>query len=108
MAMVKRFEIYLVNLDEEISDDPKNTRPALVISPNEMNRHLEHVIIAPIASTKLTYPTRVSVQFLNSERYVILDQIRSVETARLVKKVGEAEKGSQKAILDRLAELFAE
>lgn len=106
--MVKRFEIYLVNLDEEISDDPKNTRPALVISPDEVNRHLEYVLIAPISSTKMKYPTRVSIQFLNSERAVILDQIRSVETARLVKKVGEADKASQKAILDRLAELFAE
>ena len=106
--MVKRFEIYLVNLDEEISDDPKNTRPALVISPDEVNRHLDYVLIAPISSTKMKYPTRVLIQFLNSERAVILDQIRSVETARLVKKVGEADKGSQKAILDRLAELFAE
>jgi len=106
--MVKRFEIYLVNLDSEVSDDPKNTRPAVVISPDEMNRFLENVLIAPISSTKLKYPTRVAIQFLNSERAVILDQIRSVEIERLVKKVGEVDERSQKAILDRLAELFAE
>ncbi len=106
--MVKRFEIYLVNLDAEISDDPRNTRPAMIISPDEMNRHLEYVLIAPISSTKLKYPTRVPIQFLNSERAIILDQIRSVETARLVKKVGEADKASQKATLNMLAELFAE
>ncbi len=108
MAMVKRFEIYLVNLDEEVSDDPKNTRPALVISPNEMNDHLENVLIAPISSTKLKYPTRVPIQFLNSERAVILDQIRSVETMRLTKKVGEADKESKKAVVSKIAEMFAE
>ena len=106
--MVTRFEVYLINLDERLSDDAKNTRPAVVISPDELNRHVETVIIAPISSTNARYPTRVPIQFLNNERFVILDQIRTVERARLVKKIGDIDKGSQTAIAEKLAELFAE
>ena len=65
------------------------------------------MIIAPIASTNARYPTRVPVEFLNSERFVILDQIRTVDKARLVKKIGEISGPSQQTILDRLTELFA-
>ena len=107
MAMVSRFDVFLVNLDASPGDDAKNTRPGVVISPDEMNRNVEHVIVAPIASTNARYPTRVAVDFLNSERFVILDQIRTVDKARLVKKIGEIPGSSQEVILDRLAELFA-
>lgn len=105
--MVNRFNVFLVNLDSEPSDDPKNTRPGVVVSPDELNRNVDHVIIAPLASTNARYPTRVAVEFLNSERSVILDQLRTVDKARLVKKIGDIPEGSQNAILDRLAEMFA-
>jgi len=106
--MVNRFDVYLINLDERISDDPKNTRPAVVISPDEANRNLGHVTIAPLSSTNAKYPTRVPVDFLNSERFVILDQIRTVELARLVKKIGEIDSASARSITDVLLEYFAE
>jgi mRNA interferase MazF len=106
--MVSRFEVYLVNLDPEITADPKNTRPSVVISPNEVNRNLDTAIIAPLATTKMEYPTRVPVEFLNGRRHVILDQIRSVDQARLVKKIGEIEEASRPSIVERLQELFAE
>ena len=105
--MVNRFDVFLVNLDPSPSDDAKNTRPGVVVSPDEMNRNVGHVIIAPLASTEVKYPTRVSVEFLNSERMVILDQIRTVDKERLVKKIGEIGEASHGAILDRLCELFA-
>ena len=105
--MVNRFEVYLVNLDPAPSDDAKNTRPGVVVSPNEMNRNVDHVIIAPLASTNARYPTRVPVEFLNGERMVILDQIRTVDKDRLVKKIGEIGESAQDAIIDRLCELFA-
>ena len=73
--MVSRFDVFLINLDASLSGDAKNTRPGVVISPDEVNRNVEHVIIAPIASTKARYPTRVAVDFLNSERFVILDRL---------------------------------
>lgn len=106
--MVNRFDVFLINLDEKPSDDARNTRPAVVVSPDELNRNVETVIIAPLASTNAKYPTRVSVNFLNSERYVILDQIRTVDKPCLVKKIGEIEKPARRKILDQLAELFAE
>ena len=105
--MVSRYEVYLINLDEVPSDDPKNTRPAVVVSPDELNRHVETVIIAPLSSTRAKYPTRVPVEFLNETRYVILDQIRTVDSSRLVKKIGELEKEARAAITDRLLELFS-
>ena len=106
--MVSRFDVYLVNLDVELGKDAKNTRPCVVISPDEMNRHVQNVIVAPISASGSVYPTRIKVSFLNRERAIILDQIRTVDKIRLVKKVGEVEKAEQKAILDRLQELFAE
>jgi len=106
--MVNRFEVYLINLDDRITDDPKNSRPAIVISPNEANHNLGHVTIAPLSATNAKYPTRVPIDFLNSQRFAILDQIRTVEHARLVKKIGELDAASAKSITDVLLEYFAE
>jgi mRNA interferase MazF len=106
--MVKRFEVYLVNLDDEPSKDAKNTRPAVVISPDEMNRNIGHVIIAPISSPTAKYPTRISVELLNNERSIVLDQIRTVDKDRLVKKIGDIGKAARGKTLDRLQEMFAE
>jgi mRNA interferase MazF len=105
--MVSRFEVYLVNIDAESSNDAKNTRPCVVISPDEMNRNISTVIIAPLSTPK-SYPTRVPVSFLNSERVVVLDQIRTIDNVRLVKKIGEIEKDERSEILKRLADMFAE
>lgn len=105
--MVSRYDVFLINLDERPSADPKNSRPAVVVSPDELNRHVETVIIAPLSSTRAKYPTRVPVDFLNETRYVILDQIRTVDRDRLVKKIGELEKEARAAVTDRLLELFS-
>lgn len=106
--MVERFAVYLVNLDPQPSKDPKNTRPAVVISPDELNRNIASVIVAPLASTNAEYPTRIAVDFLNGRRFVILDQIRTVDKTRLVKKIGEIDGAVRKSIVDKLQELFAE
>jgi len=106
--MVNRFEVYLVNLDAEPLKDAKNTRPCVIISPDEINRNLSSVIIAPLSALTTRYPTRIPIRFLNGERMIVLDQIRTVDKARLVKPIGEVEIHQRKAILDRLAELFAE
>jgi len=105
--MVKRFDVYLINLDERPSKDAKNTRPAVVISPDELNRNIDSVIVAPISSTNAVYPTRVPVDFLNSRRYVILDQIQTVDSNRLVKKVGELDASAQESVTELLLEMFA-
>lgn len=106
--MVKRFDVFLINLDEAPSDDPKNTRPGVVVSPDELNRYLDHVLIAPLSSTTAKYPTRMPADFLNARRYLILDQIRSVDKSRLVKKIGELDKKTRKGALELLHEMFAE
>lgn len=106
--MVNRFDVYLVNLDAVPGKDAKNTRPCVVISPDEMNKNIQNVIVAPLSSVGGAYPTRITVSFLNAERAVILDQIRTVDKIRLVKKVGEIERPERKIVLDRLQELFAE
>ena len=106
--MVSRFDIYLVNLDAEVSKNAKNTRPCLVVSPDAMNRNLPHVIVAPVSSPPNGYPTRIAIELLGSKRAVVLDQMRAVDAARLVKKIGEADASVRQEILDRLNELFAE
>jgi mRNA interferase MazF len=106
--VVNRFDVYLVNLDVQVSKDAKNTRPCVVISPDEMNRNIGNVIIAPLSAATAKYPTRVSVNFLGSERAIILDQIRTVDKERLVKKIGVIEKEVQRETLERLQELFAD
>lgn len=105
--MVNRFDVFLINLDPVVSEDAKNTRPGVVVSPDEMNRNVDHVIVAPLSSTNAKYPTRVPVEFLNSERMVILDQIRTVDKERLVKKIGEIGELSRDHVIERLGEMFA-
>jgi mRNA interferase MazF len=106
--MVKRFEVYLVNLDPQPSDDARNTRPCVIVSPDEMNRNITNVIVAPLTSTDKKYPTRIQTNFLNGERTIVLDQIRTVDRIRLVKKIGEIDEAAGKAALERLQEMFAE
>ena len=107
--MVERFDVYLVNLDANPTGDAKNTRPCVIVSPDEMNKHIQSVIIAPLSSPNgRSYPTRISVNFLNNERSVVLDQIRTIDKERLVKRVGQID-GTEKAeIIKCLADMFAE
>lgn len=106
--MVDRFDVFLINLDPSPSADAKNTRPAVIISPDEINHNIHSVIIAPLSSSRAPYPTRVPVNFLNNDRFVVLDQVRTVEKTRLVKKIGEIDPAARPQILSTLAELFAE
>ncbi|NNE97560.1 MAG: type II toxin-antitoxin system PemK/MazF family toxin [Pyrinomonadaceae bacterium] len=108
MAMVNRFEIYLFNLESDPSGEAKNTRPCVVVSPNEMNKHIESVIIAPISSANRDYPTRVGFDFLDKKRAVVLDQLRTVEKDRLVKRIGEIKGITREKVLSVLQELFAQ
>ena len=108
MAVVNRFDVFLVDLDPQPTGDPKNTRPAVIISPDEMNRHVQTVLIAPLASVRTHYPTRVQVEFLNDRRFIVLDQITSVDKQRLAKKIGEIDGPTRSKTIEVLAELFAE
>ena|SRR3712207_6771802 len=106
--VAKRFDVYLINLDPTIGKEIKKTRPCLVISPDEMNDHISSVIIAPMTTKGRSYPTRISCRFEGKECQIVLDQIRTVDKARLIKKLGRISSETQKAVLTLLAEMFAE
>ena len=76
--MVNRFDVYLVNLDAEPSKAAKNTRPCVVISPNEINHNIAGVIVAPLTAATTKYPTRISANFLNGDRVIVLDRGRII------------------------------
>ncbi len=108
MAMVKRFEVYLVNLDPTMGSEIQKTRPCAIVSPDEMNRHIQTVIVAPMTTKSRKYPTRVDCKFKGKKGQIVLDQIRTIDKARLVKKLGELTEDTQKEVLRVLAEMFAE
>lgn len=106
--VVRRFDIFLVNIDPTIGSEIQKTRPCLVISPDEMNRHITTVIVAPMTTKGQAYPTRIVCQFQGKDGQIVLDQIRTVDKTRLVKYLGTINPDEQKAILDILAEMFAD
>lgn len=104
---VSRFEVHLVGLDPTIGAEIRKTRPCLVISPDEMNRHLRTAIVAPMTTKGRAYPTRVACRFRGKPSQVVLDQIRTVDTARLVRRLGVVDRTTQAAVLRTLGEMFA-
>ena len=106
--VVKRFEVYLINLDPTIGREIKKTHPCLIISPDEMNRHLGTAIVAPMTTKGHEYPGRVACRFQGKNGEIVLDQIRTVDKARLAKRLGQISTSAQKEVLSILAEMFAE
>lgn len=102
-----RDEIWLVSLDPTEGAEMRKTRPCLVISPDEMNRHLRTVFIAPMTTAERPYPTRVSLTFQGKHGQVALDQIRAVDRQRLVRKIGKASSATAHAVSAVLTEMFA-
>jgi mRNA interferase MazF len=82
---IKQYDIVLVNLDLTVGSEIKKTRPCAVISPNEMNKYLSTVIIAPMTSQSKPYPTRVKVMHDNKNGWIVLDQIRTIDRQRIIK-----------------------
>ena len=104
---VARFEVHRVNLDPSEGSEIRKTRPCLVISPDEMNRHIRTVIVAPMTTTGRPYPTRVACRFQGKNGQVVLDQLRTVDRGRLVQKLGRLDKRTGAKVLNLLQELFA-
>lgn len=102
-----RDEIWLVSLDPTQGSEMRKTRPSLVISPDEMNRHLRTVLIAPMTTVERPYPTRVSLTFQGKRGQVALDQIRAVDRQRLVRRIGKASSATAQAVSGVLIEMFA-
>ncbi|MCG9892744.1 MAG: type II toxin-antitoxin system PemK/MazF family toxin [Thermosynechococcaceae cyanobacterium MS004] len=105
--VVKRFDVYLISLDPRIGRKIQKTRPCVVISPDEMNRTISTVIIAPMIIKGRAYPTRVECQLQDKDGQIVLDQLRTVNKNRLLKKLGQLQTSEQETVLSVLAELFA-
>jgi len=105
---VKRGEIWLVNLDPTIGSEIKKTRPCVIVSPPELNQHLRTVMVAPMTSKGFAAPFRVPVTHAGTKGLIVLDQLRSVDKQRLVKKSGQVSAKTVETVLKTLQELFAE
>jgi mRNA interferase MazF len=103
----KRFEVYLINLDPTIGSEIKKTRPCVIISPDEMNRNIATVIIAPLTSKLRNYPTRIPCRVKGKQGQIVLDQIRTVDKIRLIKKIDFLKKTVQTKTLTVLNEMFS-
>jgi mRNA interferase MazF len=105
---VARFDVYLINLDPTVGREIKKTRPCLIISPDEMNRHIRTVIVAPMTTKGRAYPSRVSCRFRGKDGQIVLDQIRTIDKSRLVRKLGRLHHRAAQSVLETLREMFTE
>jgi mRNA interferase MazF len=112
MALVKRRppqrgEVFLVALDPTIGSEIRKTRPVLVASPDELNEHLRTVIVAPLTTSGRSYPWRISCRFQRRSGFVVLDQMRTVDEDRLVRRLGRLAPETMDQVLAALREMFA-
>src|SRR5690242_9813583 len=98
--VIRRFDVHLVRLDPTVGTEIRKTRPCLVISPDEMNRHLRTVIVVPMTTKGRGYPTRVACRFQGKSGEIALDQLRTIDRARLVRKMGRIGSGAQAEVLE--------
>ena len=107
VAYPQRSEVWLVSLEPTIGSEIRKTRPCIIVSPNETNRLLRTVIVAPLTSTVKNYPTRLSIIFQDRQSSIALDQIRSIDKSRLLKKLGSITIEEYRSVADILLEMFS-
>jgi mRNA interferase MazF len=105
---MNRFDVYLVALDPTQGSEIRKTRPCTIVSPEESNRYLATVIVAPMTTKGRDYPTRVPCRFQGKHGQIVLDQVRAVDKVRLVKRLGRLAPAIQGEVLVALAQMFAE
>lgn len=103
-----QYQIVLVNLDPTIGSEIKKSRPCVVISPDEMNKYLRTIVIAPMTTTSKKYPTRVEIKHDNKIGWIVLDQIRTVDKQRILKELGRLTKPEIKEVKSILLETYIE
>jgi mRNA interferase MazF len=106
-VVIQRFGVYLVSLDPAFGSEIRKTRPCAVISPDEMNRHLKTVIVAPMTTAKKGYPTRVACVFAKTNGEIALDQMRAIDQSRLIKRLGQLDQRFADETIRTLMKLFA-
>lgn len=103
---MRRFDVYTVNLDPTSGAEIKKTRPCVIVSPDEMNQYIKTVIIAPMTTSKKGYKSRLNIIFQGRNNQIVLDQIRTVDKQRLVKKIGKIGAKDSQSLCDKLIEMF--
>ncbi len=104
---VNRFDVYIVNLDPTVGNEIQKTRPCLIISPNEMNHYISTVIVAPMTTGGKPYPTRIPCRFKGKHGQIVLDQIRTIDKVRFVRRLGKISRQTSDRVLLVLSEMFA-
>jgi len=107
-VVINQYEVYLVDLDPTKGHEIKKTRPCLVISPDEMNHSISTVIIAPMTTKSHSFPTRIELEFNKKIGWIVLDQIRTIDKSRLIKKMGKIEKRQVKQVKEILKEMLVD
>lgn len=105
--VMSRFDIFLVNLDPTIGSEIRKSRPCVIISPEEMNKYLNTILILPMTTVRRNYPTRITCRFKGKTGEIVLDQIRAVDKARLIQKLGTLNEELQNEVLIALQEMFS-
>lgn len=108
MLKVNQYDIVLVNLDPTIGSEMKKTRPCVVLSPDEMNRHLQTIVVAPVTSSSRAYPTRVQVDSQNTKGWVVIDQIRTIDRIRIIKRIDRLSPGEIASVKKVIQETYVD
>ncbi|MDX9905676.1 MAG: type II toxin-antitoxin system PemK/MazF family toxin [Bacteroidales bacterium] len=106
--IVQQYDVFIVNLDPTVGSEIKKTRPCVIISPDEMNKYLGTVVIAPVTSQSKNYPTRVMIDLEGQENWVVMDQIRTIDKSRLTKKIGRLNQKETTSIKHVIKETFVD
>ena len=105
---LKQYQIVLVNLDPTIGSGIKKTRPCVVISPNEMNKYLRTIIVAPMTTSSKKYPTRIEVKHDSKIGWIVVDQIRTIDKQRIIKILGRLSQSETKELKSVIKETFVD
>ncbi len=105
---ISQYNVYLVNLDPTVGHEIQKTRPCLVLSPDEMNKNIQTVIIAPMTTKSHKYPTRIPVTIQNKKGWIVLDQIRTIDSIRIIKKIGKINPDTAKEVKSTIKEMLVD
>ena len=107
MVDINRFDILLVSFDPSQGHEIKKTRPCVIVSPNEMNKYIKTLIVAPMTSKIRNYPTRIPVVFESKEGTIALDQIRTIDKSRIIRNLGTLDTKIANTVLETLGKMFS-
>ena len=106
--VLRQYEVYLISLDPTIGHEIKKVRPGVIISPDEMNKNISTVIIAPMTTQSHSYPTRIPLKFTGKEAWIVLDQLRTVDRRRLIEKLGKIDQKTINQVKSIIKEMLVD